>query len=79
MRTGERVVYEPQGQPAWSGTVAYVTEDGWVGIEDQTGRIDEVRGDLVRPEPPVDWVRVQYGDTDQALLDKLHDWGRDQP
>lgn len=35
------------GQDAWTGTVAYY-KNGWIGVRDADGRIDEVRPEWVR-------------------------------
>jgi hypothetical protein len=39
--TGKQVVYSVRGVLMWHGTAEYVTLDGWVGIRQSNGRIDE--------------------------------------
>jgi hypothetical protein len=47
---GQRVEYRPDGvEAAFAGVAEYMTHDGWVGIRQEGGRLDEAKFQLVQP------------------------------
>jgi hypothetical protein len=48
---GHVVQFVVNGNVVFWGTAKYVTADGWVGIEDQYGRVDEAPVALVEVDP----------------------------
>ena len=52
IEVGTVVIYTVNGQQSdiW-GRLAYYTADGWAGIQGPSGRIDEVRADMLMIDP----------------------------
>lgn len=46
---GQAVSYVLNGKVVFSGVVEYQTADGWTGIRQETGRLDEAQTRYVRP------------------------------